>query len=307
MYSKFFDNAAPLPFHLHHRQEHAELVGKRSKPEAYFFPTQMNDHLGEFPYTFFGLHPEVTRKQLAQRLRRFQEGGDNQITELARAYRVSLGTGWDVPAGLLHAPASVCTYEPQSASDVFAMAESWSNHREVPNELMWKDVPEGRQGDIEFILDLIDWDLNQDPLFFTRRFTPPIETSVSAQAAGAGSGYRERWIAYRSDSFSAKELTVGPGTAVTITEDDAYGLITIAGRGSINGQHLATAHQIRFGQLSHDEFFVTAEAASGGVAVVNSSPNEDLVVLKHFGPGNDELRREWHGVAQAAEEAALRL
>ena len=34
--------------------------------------------------------------------------------------------------GVLHAPASICTYEPQAASDVFCMCESWSNNREVP-------------------------------------------------------------------------------------------------------------------------------------------------------------------------------
>ena len=29
MYSKFFDNQGPLPHHVHHRQEHAALVGQR--------------------------------------------------------------------------------------------------------------------------------------------------------------------------------------------------------------------------------------------------------------------------------------
>ena len=34
MYSKFFDNLEALPFHVHHRDEHAALVGKVGKPEA---------------------------------------------------------------------------------------------------------------------------------------------------------------------------------------------------------------------------------------------------------------------------------
>src|SRR5699024_7821443 len=150
---------------------------------------------GEFPYTFFGLHPETTREQVIDKLEGFLRGGDNRITELSKAYRVTPGTGWDVPAGILHAPASMCTYEPQAACDVFAMTESWSNHREVADELLWKDVPEDKHGDLEFIVDLVDWDRNVDPEFWSHRFTPPVETSASRAASGRA--YIERWITYR--------------------------------------------------------------------------------------------------------------
>ena len=42
---------------------------------------------------------------------------------------------------------------------------------------------------------------------------------------------------------------------------------------------------IRFGQLTHDEYFVSAEAAKAGVRMVNESASDPLVILKHFGPG----------------------
>ena len=42
MYSKFFDNKAALPHHIHHRDEHAALTGQLGKPEAYYFPPQAN-------------------------------------------------------------------------------------------------------------------------------------------------------------------------------------------------------------------------------------------------------------------------
>lgn len=290
MYSKFFDNEFPLPFHIHHRDEHAALVGKPGKPEAYYFPPQMNNHGGQFPYTFFGLHPEVTKDQVRDKLMGFLNGGDNRITDLSKAYRITPGTGWDVPAGILHAPASMCTYEPQVACDVFAMTESWSNNREVPDELLWKDVPEDRIGDIDFIIELIDWQRNVDPEFWSHRFTPPVETVESRESGNPE--YTEKWITYRSPSFSAKELTVRPGGAVSIADSDPYGLIVVGGHGTLNDQHLAAVSSIRYGQLSSDEFFVTAGAASNGVTVTNASPTDDLVILKHFGPGNQQLLAE---------------
>ena len=45
---------------------------------------------------------------------------------------------------------------------------------------------------------------------------------------------------------------------------------------------------IRYGQMTKDELFVTAEAAKEGVKIVNRSDSEDLVMLKHFGPGNPD-------------------
>lgn len=289
MYSKFFDNEFPLPFHIHHRDEHAALVGKPGKPEAYYFPPQMNNHGGQFPYTFFGLHPEVTRDQLRERLAAFLLGGDNRITDLSRAYRTTPGTGWDVPAGILHAPASMCTYEPQVACDVFAMTESWSNNREVPDELLWKDVPAEKVGDLDFIVDLVDWERNTDPEFWSHRFTPPVETVESREGHP---GFIERWITYRSAAFSAKELTVAPGASVRIADQDPHGLIAVAGYGELGGMAIAALSSIRYGQFSSDEFFVTAGAIANGVTVTNRSQTDDLVLLKHFGPGNSQLQAE---------------
>lgn len=296
MYSKFFDNQYPLPFHVHQMDQHAALVGKMGKPEAYYFPPQLNNHGGVFPYTFFGFHPETSREQVLEKLELFLKGGDNRITELSVAYRTTPGTGWDVPPGVLHAPASMCTYEPQAASDVFAMTESWSNNREVPDELLWKDIPADKVGDLDFVLEILDWNLNVDPEFWSHRFTPPVETSASA--AAGGDGYVEKWITYRSTAFSAKELTVKSGATVTVADQDAYGFIAVDGRGEINGQSVEALSSIRYGQLSHDEYFVTGEAVKNGVTIRNTSESADLVLLKHFGPGNRELAADTGAVAK---------
>jgi len=287
MYSKFFDNQQALPFHVHHTDEKAALVDKPGKPEAYYYSPHMNNHLGDQPISFLGFQSEVTQEQVKDKLKAFGDGGDNHITDLSRGYRTQLGTGWDVPSGVLHAPASVCTYEPQAACDVFCMCESWSNNREVPEELLWKDVPADKHGDFDFIVSLLDWEKNIDPFFVTNRFMAPYSTDQSA--ADGETAYVEKWIVFKSPHFSAKELTVFPGQTVTITDADAYGIIAVQGQGKFGNHDLAAATLIRFGELSQDEFFVSEGAARAGVTITNNSATDDLVILKHFGPENAEL------------------
>ena len=91
-------------------------------------------------------------------------------------------------------------------------------------------------------------------------------------------GYEEYWIAYNTEYFSAKELTIFPRTKVTIREDAAYGLIVIEGRGKFGILEVETPTMIRFGQMTKDELFVTQEAAVNGITIVNESENENLVI-----------------------------
>ena len=131
-------------------------------------------------------------------------------------------------------------------------------------------------------MSLIDWDLNVDPDLYANRYTPP--KPVSDLAAMRAGGYQEMWITYKSDYFSAKELTVLPGRTVSISDDAAYGMIVIQGRGTIGPLGAASPAMIRFGQMTEDEFFVSAQAAQNGVTIANESEFDDLVMLKHFGP-----------------------
>ena len=101
-------------------------------------------------------------------------------------------------------------------------------------------------------------------------------------------GYREMWITYGTKYYSAKELTVLPKRSVTIKDAAAYGLILTQGHGSFGKTPVATPSMIRFGQLTQDELFVTAAAASEGITIENPSSTDPLVLLKHFGPGNPD-------------------
>ncbi len=285
MYSKFFDNLGPLPHHIHHSNDYAAKVGKKGKPEMYFFPSQMNNYGGEFPFTFFGFNPGVTKAQVKEALQNFAKG-DNKILTLSRSYKLDVDTGWDVPPGVMHAPGSLCTYEPQFASDVFAMYQSvlYYDHA-VPEELLWKDCPEDKKGDFDYLVEVMDWDTNLDPDFYKNRFMAP--KPAGDVAAMQAAGYMDEWICYKSDVACAKRLTVMPGAEVCIKDAAAYGMILLQGHGTMGVWEIETPAQIRYGQLTNDEFFVSEAAAKEGVVIKNPSQNDPIVMLKHFGENPD--------------------
>jgi hypothetical protein len=285
-YAKFFDNRDALPFHMHMSDEHAKLIGQIGKSEAYYFPRQLNGYRGTFPYTFFGLKPGTTTEQVRACLERFSKG-DNKITGLSRAYRLELGTGWDVPAGVLHAPGSLCTYEPQQASDVYSLFESVVAGSVISEQELWKDCPEEHKRDYEYLLGTLDWDLNVDPDFAQHRLMRPVPVKRIEEMRAEG--YIENWICYRSKSFSAKELTVLPGRTVTVRDSAAYGMIMLQGHGRMGVWEIETPTMIRFGQLTNDELFVSERPAREGVKITNLSGTEPIVMLKHFGPKNPDL------------------
>jgi len=286
VYSKFFDNKGPLPHHVHHSDEYAAKVGQLGKPEAYYFPPQVNNYGADYPYTFFGFEPGTTKDQIRECLVNFTKG-DNKITSYSKAYRLDPGTGWDVPPGILHAPGSLCTFEPQKASDVYAMYQSVVNHQVVPTELLWKDCPEDKIGDFDYLIEVLDWEANVDPNFVENHFMEPKSCFGSAEEVEEN-GYDEKWICYRNEAYSATELTVLPGRSVTIKNAGCYGMIMMQGHGTMGASHIETPTMIRFGQLTHDEYFVTESTAQAGVTITNPSPTDPIVMLKIFGPENPD-------------------
>lgn len=287
MYSKFFDNMYPLPHHLHQSDEKAADVGKLGKPEAYFYPAQYNFANDTFPYTFFGFEPGTTKDQVIDCLKRWHEG-DNRILSLSKAYRLTIGTGWDVPPGILHAPGTYCTYEPQRASDVFSMWQSLiADYQLVDWSMVVKDVPPDKHQDFDYLLSLLDWEANVDPNFAANHFIAP--TPAGDPNAAEDAGYSENWIVYGSEWYSAKELTVLPGRTVTVKDPIGYGTIVVQGYGKIGPHTAASPTMIRFGQMTEDEFFITCDAAANGVTITNLSTTEPLVMLKHFNPGHPDM------------------
>jgi len=281
MYSKFFDYKLALFHHLHLDDEAARRVGRLGKPEAYYFPPQFNPYSGEFPVTYFGFDPGVTKEMVRQSLLDYEKK-DNRLTGLSRAYRLTLGTGWYIPAGVVHAPGSLLTYEPQWNSDVAAVFENVVSGEVMPRSYLVNDVPEDQKANVDYLIELMDWDANVDPFFRQKYFRPPLP--LPSSQAGLG----ETWITYASPFFSAKETTVAPGAQVTLKDGAAYGCILVQGHGRFGPHAAETAVMLRYGQLSADEYFVSEQSAQAGVTVTNHSRTEPMVILRHFRPNQPE-------------------
>src|ERR1700733_5504405 len=207
---KFFDNMGPIPHHLHQSDAIAALTGQRGKPEAYYFPPQYNLTENNFPYTFMGLEPGTTKDEVHRCLKNWNKG-DKGILFHSRAYRLEPVAGWQINPGILHAPGSLVTYEPQVSSDVFAMFQSLVEGRIVDWSLMTKDVLPRYHNDLGYLIGMLDWDANVHERFGEANKTKPKPVRNVKEMEDAG--FCENWITYGTSHYSAKELTLFPGRA----------------------------------------------------------------------------------------------
>lgn len=271
--AKLFDYNTRLPLHLHHPQEYASLVGRRSKDEAYYFPPGVDE--GSHPETFLGVHPSIVEGGNQDLLLPYLEDWDSDlILRHSSAYLQVPEEGFHVQSGVLHAPGSALTVELQEDSDVLSMLQAVVDGHPISKDLLWKDVrPEDKKTKGErFILELIDWEQNGDPYIYENHHLSPqlIEGSVT-------DGGEEYWIFYDSLKFSGKRLAVKPGFDYRTTDAGAYSLLVLSGGGTYGNV------EVQAGDPARDELYVTWDAAQRGVDVRNTS-REELTVIKFFGP-----------------------
>ena len=271
--AKIFDYRGRLPLHLHQRQQHAALVGRHSKDEAYYFPPGID--MGEHPETFLGLLPSVAEPGNHELLLPYLEDWDSdRILRHSPAYLQVPEEGFHVPSGVLHGPGTALTIELQEDSDVFAMLQALNGGTLISKELLWKDVPDDVREDQgeRFILELIDWAENGDPNFYDNHHLSPqlIEGSVR-------DGGEESWIFYDTTKFSGKKLVVHPGATYTSTDRGVYSVLIWSGSGTFGGV------SVEGGRPGSDEVLVAHDRAVRGVEIRNTG-SVDLLAIKFFGP-----------------------
>ena len=271
--AKIFDYEARLPFHLHQRQEHASLVGRRSKDEAYYFPPGVD--MGGHSESFLGLHPSLTEERNHELLLPYLEDwNSDRILRHSAGYLQVPGEGFSIPSGVLHAPGSALTIELQEDSDVFAMLQALNAGRIIPKELLWKDVRDEdreRYGE-RFILELIDWEENGDPYFYEHHHLSPQPISGSSDPGG-----EEHWVYYGTTKFSGTRLVVRPGASYVTSDRGVHNVLIWSGSGTYGGIG------VQGGDPDRDELLVTHDRAVAGVEVRNTG-STDLLAIKFFGP-----------------------
>lgn len=278
-FAKIYDYDKPLFHHLHLTEERANKIGRHGKPEAYYFPVQYNSYLGRFPLTYFGFDPSTTKEEVLECIRNYGKK-DTRITELSRAYRVQLGTGWYTPAGVIHAPASVVTYEPQWNSDVNTIMENVTMGEVNPGNLLTDCQPAEEKGDIDALFAQIDWEESTRADYKQKYFRAPKPLPETQK------GLSEQWVAYANEWIAAKEVTVTPGAKIKLADQACYCALVVQGHGSFGVFECEAPGVLRFGEVSGDEFFVSEDAAKKGIVIENTSSYEPLIILQNFANNN---------------------
>ena len=271
--AKLFDFGDRIPYHLHQMKEHAALVGRNPKEEAYYFPEGVE--VGAHPETFFGVHPWIAdQKKYDLLLPYLVEWDSDLILKHSRAYLLVPGEGFHLPAGIPHAPGTALTIELQEDSDVFAMLQALVAGKIISKDLLFKDVrpADRRKYGERIILEQINWELSGDPYFYENRHLEPKLVEETAQEGG-----EEHWIYYNTTKFSGKKLVVKPGQTFHSRERGVYSLLVWQGRGRYDG------HEIEAGNFGFDELLISHEKAITPLAVENTGA-ADLVIIKFFGP-----------------------
>ncbi|MEX2182979.1 MAG: hypothetical protein WEC14_00885 [Chloroflexota bacterium] len=271
--AKIFDFADRFPFHLHPRQEHASLVGRHQKDEAYWYPDGVD--MGPHPEAFLGLHPSLVEPRRHDDLLPFlQDWNSNLILKHSRAELQVADEGFHVASGILHSPGSALTFELQEDSDVLLMFSAVAGGKPMSKDFLFKDVrPEDRARYGErFALETVDWEANCDPLFFEHHHTSPQLIESSRQPGGEAF-----WIYYNTTKFSGKKIVVRPGAKYTTTERGVYNLIVWHGKGTIAGLTVDSSDP------TLDELLVTHDQAVKATLIENTG-TEEMVIVTFYGP-----------------------
>lgn len=275
---KVYDFADRIPFHMHQEQQHARLVGRNSKDEAYYFLEDVD--LGPHPETYFGVHPYIVRERKWDVLLPFlKEWKDNHILKFSRAYLNVAGEGFFLPSGMLHAPGTALTLELQEDSDVGAYLQALNAGKIISKEMLFKDVsPEARERRGErAVLDQVNWKLNGDPYFYENHHLSPIPVPTT------GDKSREFWVFYNTKKFSGKKIEIEPGGEYTSSEKGVFNIFVWTGTGQFG------AHEIEAGNQEKDELLVVHDRAVSPITVKNSG-STTLKFFKFFGPDiNDDV------------------
>ena len=236
----------------------------RASRESYYFPPQLNCDRQQLPLHLLrpgaghdeGRHPPLPRA--------LERGRQRHPQLLARRIACKPGTGWLVPPCVLHAPGSLVTYEPQWGSDVFGMYQSMVEGRRVPWELLVKDVPAGQAPGPR---------LPRRAARLGGATSIPTSRTTTTSSRSSVAGARRRRLRRQVDRLrqgrrrGALHRQGADRRARADGHDQGRRRLRPDRRAGPRHDRQARRRlpgDIRFGELTEDEVFVTDEAGQGG-------------------------------------------
>lgn len=263
--TKILDIGYPIPWHVHARKEDAWRYWRMNpKEEAYYFL----DHpkaLGPIPYSHLAMHPGTEEEEVLELLKRWS---DDKVLDLSPAYRLNIGEGFHIPAGVPHALGTALTLEIQEESDVYNILQARYRGEILSKDLMLRGLPNE-----EAVVKLIDWEVSTDPYFYKKYHIVPEPVENGPEGDG-----EEIWIYHprRTRKFCGKQLKVKPHGKVRCVEKAAHAILVWRGEGKIRDLRIAAQHGL-------DELFIPYPTATEGYLVENTG-NDWLIIYKLFGP-----------------------
>jgi hypothetical protein len=245
---KILDPGEPIVFHVHATDAQVKRFPRNfrghrfGKDEAYYF---LEAPKGPMPYTHAGLYEGVTRRELADAVRK----GPQYALELSPSFYQNYEEGFFVPAGLPHRPGTALTLEIQQPSDVYTLLETHAGGKPMPPQQIhpgFKSLDEA--------FGLIEMKLAEKVgKLKNNRLIPSF--------VGATRGGEIAWIFPPAicKKFGGKRIRVTD--TLNVRENSPFVLWFWQGSGTVNGR------KVRGG----DEFFVTADAARAGIELSNDS------------------------------------
>ena len=158
---KFFDNLGPIPHHMHQMEEHAAKVGRKGKPEAYYFPPQYNFKGNNFPTPSWALSPARRPTTYAGA----SNAGTRATTASSTTRRPTSSS--PEPAGMSRPGAARARFARDlRATGQLGRLRDVSVHGRRPRralDLLVKDVPPENHQDLDYIIGMLDWDAMSIP------------------------------------------------------------------------------------------------------------------------------------------------
>ena len=211
VYSKFFDNMGPIPHHMHQiAASRPRWSARKASPRATTSRRSTTTSATTSPTRSWASSPARPRRRSASASKTGTRATTASSTS-RKAYRLKPGTGWLIHPCILHAPGSLCTYEPQWGSRRV-------RHVPVARRRPRSAVGAAREGHAQGEAQGPRLHRRAARLGSERRPAlqgQPLPRADRRAPARDKDGYVDKWIVYGKvdgeQLFTAKELTVEPG------------------------------------------------------------------------------------------------